>query len=152
MSTLAELRRTAMQWAREGWPETSIRDQLAGILEADSDLAAAALHEWSAKVAADVSAAAIQPAGRASRAPAVLDVLQQRMPWADLPAKVGYEQMHGYVQRFAGVAARRERYVRILAVLDPVWQAQQLDQCETFGAACAAAGVEAADLEALAAA
>jgi len=140
-----------MQWAREGWPETAIRDQVIGILERNADLTAAALHEWSAKVAADVSAAAIQPAGRASRAPAVLDVLQERMPWADLPPQIGYDQMHGYVQRFAGVAARRERYVRILSILDPVWQTQSLDACDTFGEACAAAGVAAADIEALAA-
>lgn len=151
MSTLAELRRSAMQWAREGWQETVIAEQLRGVFERDSDAALAALAEWSSKVAADVSAAAIQPAGRASRAPAVLDLLQERMPWADLPPTIGYEAMRGYVQRYAGVAERRDRYVRILALLDAVWTIQALDACETFSAACASAGVSAADLEALAA-
>ena len=151
MSTLAELRRTAMQWAREGWPEHAIREQVFGVLERDSGLLHAAAHEWSAKVAADVSASAIQPSGRVSRAPAVLDVLQQRLPWADLPPQIGYDQMQVYVRRTAGIAERRERYVRILAALDPIWQTQGLADCATFGAACAMAGVEAADIEALAA-
>jgi len=150
MGLLSELRRWALEQAREGMTEPELAEQLFARLLDEPDLLRASGREWALRVAGDAVAGAVKPSGRSQRAPAPIYEGQLRLALADMAPLDGLAADRAYVTRMAPVAARHAAAVARLRVMEPFASRNNLAQWATYADACRAAGMNDENVSALA--
>ena len=113
----------------------------------ETSLTGAAARAWCKKLAHDIAADLVKPAGASPRAAS-----DQMVVWQDMPPVPGWHDLRVYARQQRGVYLRYQLVTRVLAALDVAYgdDPTAILAYQTLGDACLAAGVDAQDIEALA--
>lgn len=103
---------------------------------------------WLKKTIHDLTADLVKPAGASPRAAA-----GQTAAWPEMEPRAGWHALRVYARQQRGVYLRYQLCVRVVAALDLRFSEdmEALDEYPSLAEACVAAGVDAKDIEALAA-